>query len=282
MQEQQTPGSYGAVDLSGGAAAPVSVGIEAPLVAPLSEANFEEQMALSQTVPVVLLFVAPGSLPSNQAQTRLEQAARSRSGAFVVRTVDVQVEQGIAAALQIQNIPTALALVARRPVPLFEGAPTEEQISSLTGQLLEAASQLGVTGRVQVSAEELEDKEPESHAAPRAAEDEGNWEQAIALWKKVLANDPADSEAKLALTRAEFELRQETQENTEGPLSAADSAFAAGQEQEAYDILLDLVQDSADPEVKEQARERLVQLFALGMDKDATKRARQRLAGLLF
>lgn len=278
------PSQFGAVDLSPAAQAPgpTGGGINVPLIAAVNEANFEEQMGLSQTVPVILLFISSASLASTQATREVENVVRSQAGAVALRTIDVSQEPSIAQALQIQNVPSAMALVARRPVPLFEGAPTKEQLVSLIDQLLQAAPQLGVTGRVAVSEEQLEKPVPDTHLAPRAAEDADNWEEAVQLWKKVLANDPGDKEAKVALSRAEFEARQQAEGQSESVLSRADSLFASGAEEQAFDLLLGEIADEADEADKEKARERLVQLLGLAVDKDAVKRARSRLTALLF
>ena len=283
MAENSSPATYGAIDLSASHSAEERVttaGLEADLIAPLTEATFEDAMALSQTVPVVLFFYAKGSLPSKRAVTLLEDVTRAYQGKIALRLVDAESAQNLLAALQVQALPVAVALVGKRPVPLFEGVPTEAQVKSLVDQLLEAAGQLGVTGRISVDATNLEKPMPPEHEAPRAAEESEDWESAISLWKKVLANDPSDQEAKLALARAEFELRQAG--GADDPLSKADVLFATGHESEAFQLLLGMMTSAEDADAKDASRARLVELFALATDKAAVKSARSRLSSMLF
>lgn len=282
--------SYGAVDLSGGVdqsshqgeSNESSASIAAPLIVDVTEANFEEQMALSMTVPVVFILYSGKSLASQQAVTALEDAARKFSGAFEVGRIDADLQPSLVAAFQVQALPTAIALVGKRPVPLFEGAPSAEQIDGLIKELLAAASQLGVTGRIEVNEEQLEKPMPETHIAPREAEAADDWPLAITLWKKVLANNPGDKEAKLALSRAEFEARQIDTLVVDNVLSKADLEFREGRERAAYDLLLDTIANAPSSEEKEAARKRLVELFALGTDVDAIKSSRTRLATMLM
>ncbi|GEM_PF-5916270 len=284
MAEQSMPASYGAVDLSTSHAEndlEPKAGIDAELIAQLTEATFEDAMALSQTVPVVLFFYTQqSSLPVKRAVTVLEDTTRAYQGKIALRLADAQTTQNLLIALQVQTLPVAIALIGKRPIPLFEGLPSDTQLKSLFDQLLEAAPQVGVTGQIAVEAADLEKPMPAEHEAPRAAEESEDWELAIALWKKVLANNPADNEAKLALTRAEFELRQT--QNANDPLSSADALFASGQESEAFELLLDRFVSAEDADEKDTVRARLVQLFGLATDKDAVKAARFKLSNLLF
>ncbi len=250
--------------------------LDAPLVVTIDETSLETAMALSQSVPVVLLAYAPNSLPSKQALKTVEEVVRQEAGALQLGTVDVETNPTLANALQLQTVPAAYALVARRPIPLFEGAPTADQVRQVLGELLVAAREMGVTGRLQVAETDLEAPMPPEHTAARDAEMEGNWAGAIAAWKKVLANDPGDQEAKVALQRAEFEQR------LEAGADAADQLFATGQEAEAFEVLLQRIDDAADPGQKEELRQQLVQLFTIAADTQAVRLARNRLATMLL
>ncbi|MFT0762750.1 tetratricopeptide repeat protein [Scrofimicrobium sp. R131] len=251
--------TYGAVDLSA---------ISDAAIVDVTQANFEEEMNLSQSVPVVLLFYPAQDLGSQQVLTVLEASARKHAGAFQLGKVNVDAVPELAAALQIKSLPTSIALVARRPVPLFEGPVTPEQFEALITELLQVAPQLGVTGRI-------ENTNP-AHEAPRAAEMQDDWEGAVALWKKVLANNPSDREAKQALARAEFQVRLAHEDESE--LARADRLFAQGDEAAAYNLLLGLVAG----EQREPARARLVELLNLGSDPAVVKQARSRLATMLM
>ncbi|WRS30165.1 tetratricopeptide repeat protein [Actinomycetaceae bacterium MB13-C1-2] len=314
MSEGQVPASSGAVDLSsmghqgspeaasGPTGSPVASGfaaassatappvdptapaIAAPLITEVTERSFEDVMALSQTVPVVLVLYTPGSLTSKQAITVMEDVARRSKGAFQLGKIDVEANPTLASAFQVQAVPAGVAVVARRPVPLFEGLPTPGQVEQILAELFQVAPQLGVVGRIEVRDEDLEKPMPPEHAAAREAEESGNWEEAIAAWKKVLANDPTDHEAKTALVRAQFEARQDEDETSadDSVEHAADELFAKGAESEAFDLLLEMISKSTDAEERDQFRSRLVELFQIATDKDAVKTARGRLATILM
>ncbi len=273
--------------------------VAAPLITDVTEQNLEDTMALSQTVPVVLVLHSPKSIASKQALQVVEQACRDSVGAFQVGKLDVETNPTLASAFQAQVVPSGFALVARRPVPLFEGVPTETQLAQVLDDLFQVAPQLGVVGRIEVSADDLETPTPPEHIPAREAEERGDWAAAIAEWKKVLANSPKDQEAKTALTRAQFEDRQgareagltqssegasvESDNSSVGSIEArADSLFALGQEAAAFDLLLGALEEENDSDARESLRARIVELFQIASDTAVVKSARTRLATILM
>lgn len=271
--------TYGVPASEHAAAGPL---IDAPLIVDITQANFEDAMALSQTVPVVLLFTSAASLTSSQAIATAEAVARKFQGAFQLGKVNAASLPELVEAFQLQSLPAGVALLARRPVPLFEGAPTETDLEGVLSELFQVAPQLGVVGRVNVGAADLETPVPDSHLPAREAEALGEWEKAIAAWRKVLASNPADREAKTALTRARFQLRQEEAAGSADSTAQADKLFAAGEEAAAFDLLLAALAEESDAEQKEELRSRLVELFQIAGDPDAVKSARTRLATMLM
>ncbi len=284
---------YGAVDLSGVAPQPDAVPtvgqvapggkavnpggtVTAPLIVDVDEASFEQAMAVSESVPVVLFAYAASSLASKQTLKAVEDMTRLSEGAFQLARLDVEANPALATALQLQSIPAGYALVGRRPVPLFEGTPTPEQLTQVLGELLQAAQEMGLNSRIAVGAGDLETPLPPEHEAAREMEQSGNWEEAISAWKKVLANNPGDTEAKDALKRAEFQLRLEDEGDQ------VDQLFAQGSEAESFAILLEKIAGSQDSAEKEELRVRLVQLLQIGSDREAVNSARQKLATILL
>lgn len=304
---EATPSTAGAFDLSGMAptapspaapasdAAPRTISpdavVSAPLVMDITQANLANEMQLSTRVPLVIVLYSPKSLASQQAVEALEGAARSASGSFQLARVNVDTDPDVAAAFQAQSVPAAYAVLAGRPLPLFEGVPTPAQVQEVLAEVLRIAPELGVTGRLNFDESELEKPMPPAHQSARAAEEEGDWDQAIKAWKKVLASNPADAEAKTALARARFERRYE-RELSQSPdregagaesLSAlADSMFASGDEEGAFNALLEALISSDSPEEKEAVRKQLVGLFPIATDPAAVKSARGRLATYLM
>lgn len=288
-------GVPGAAGISGEVAAgtePTAL-LDASLESEVTEQNFQEIAAWSMTVPVMLLVYSPASLVSKQMVEAFGDVAREARGAFHLAKLNVDATPTLAQALQVQTVPMCVAILAGRPIPVFEGAGSAEQIKSVVDQILQVAPQMGITGRLRVSEEELEKPTPSEHEPALAAEAAGNWEEALAAWRKVLANSPRDLEAEKGVARAEFNLRRATNDNSgEGAntsgaaggsdlLAQADALFAAGQEAESFALFLGAFQD-ADAELREEIRCRLVDLFKICSDPQLVRQTRQKLATLLM
>lgn len=287
--------SHGAVDLAAmghGAPAPhqqgpdgatVTAGLDVPLITEVTEADFESVMANSRTVPVVVILWSSHSLESKGALSVMEDVARESAGSFQLAEIDADASPAIAQAFQVQSLPAVVALVGGRPVPLFQGSPVKEQVTPVIQQLLQAASQMGVTGRVQVSAEETETPTPSEHLPALAAEEAGDLAGAIAAWEKVVDHNPRDEVAKSELARVRVAQRLAGESDSTDPAARADALFEAGDHSGAFDVLLGIIADPADEDRREAARVRLLDLFRVagGADEDV-KAARRRLSTLLL
>ena len=175
--------SHGAVDLSARSSAPApeesaapaaGEGLHIPLITTTDEENFQDVMSTSQAVPVIMVMWSPRSLESKPTLAMLEEIAREQAGKFQLVEVDIDKAPAIAQAFQIQGVPTVVALVGGRPVPLFQGAAAKEQVLPIVTQVLDAAAQMGVTARIAVAAEDTVAPTPPEHEAPLAAEAAGN------------------------------------------------------------------------------------------------------------
>ena len=283
--------SHGAVDLSARASAPASdqseapaagEGLHIPLITTTDEENFQDVMSTSQAVPVIMVMWSPRSLESKPTLAMLEEITRENAGAFQLVEVDVDHAPAIAQAFQIQGVPTVVALVGGRPVPLFQGAAAKEQVLPIVTQVLEAAAQMGITARIAVAAEDTVAPTPPEHEAPLAAEDAGNLDEAIAGWEKVIELNPRDEAAKSHLSRVRFAARAYGEQNTDDPAARADALFAAGDAAGAFDVLLDLLAATKDDEERDALRLRLLDLFRVAGSSPEVSKARTRLAMLLM
>ena len=265
--------SHGAIDLSARAAAPApeesaapaGEGLHIPLITSTDEAGFQDVMSTSQAVPVILVMWSSRSLESKPTLAMLEDVAREHAGAFQLVEVDIDKAPQIAQAFQIQAVPTVVALVGGRPVPLFQGSAGKEQVVPVVSQILEAAAQMGITARIAV-----------------AAEEEGRLDEAIALWERVVELNPRDEDAKSHLSRVRFAARAYGEHDASDPAARADALFAAGDAQAAFDVLLDLLAATKDDEERDALRLRLLDLFRVAGSSPEVSKARTRLAMLLM
>ena len=283
--------SHGAVDLSARSSAPApeesaapaaGEGLHIPLITTTDEENFQDVMSTSQAVPVIMVMWSPRSLESKPTLAMLEEIAREQAGKFQLVEADIDKAPAIAQAFQIQGVPTVVALVGGRPVPLFQGAAAKEQVLPIVTQVLEVAAQMGVTARIAVAAEDTVAPTPPEHEAPLAAEAAGNLGEAIAGWEKVIELNPRDEDAKSHLSRVRFAARAYGEQNADDPAARADAMFAAGDAAGAFDVLLDLLAATKDDEERDALRLRLLDLFRVAGSTPEVSKARTRLAMLLM
>ena len=282
--------SHGAIDLSVRASAPATEestapageGLHIPLITSTDEAGFQDVMSTSQAVPVILVMWSSRSLESKPTLAMLEEVTREHAGAFQLVEVDIDKAPQIAQAFQIQAVPTVVALVGGRPVPLFQGSAGKEQVVPVVSQILEAAAQMGITARIAVAAEDTAAPIPPEHEAPLAAEEEGRLDEAIALWERVVELNPRDEDAKSHLSRVRFAARAYGDHDASDPAARADTLFAAGDAQAAFDVLLELLAATTDAEERDALRLRLLDLFRVAGSSPEVSKARTRLAMLLM
>lgn len=302
----------GAVDLSalkGGPAAanaPASAG-GAPtggggFVIDVTEATFQaEVLNRSASVPVVIDFWATWCEPCKQLSPILERLAAEYAGRFVLAKIDVDANQQIAASAQVQSIPTVVAVLRGQAVPLFQGAIPEADVRRVLDELLKVAAQNGVTGRAEPVASDTDQPEAvEETSDPRydaayEALTNGDFDAAAAAYQQVLAESPADADAKAGLARVELMRRTAGVDETaaraaaeanpadiDAQLILADVEFAKGQVEASFDRLIGTVRRTTADE-RERVRRRLVELFEIiGPSDPRVVKARAALASALF
>lgn len=264
----------------------VSVRLDLPLMIDATDQSFEPVFHTSTTVPVIVLVWSQASLESRAAIEMMEEVARRFAGRFQLVKVDLAQGQGIAQAFQVRDLPAIAALIGGRPVPMFQGATSVEQVVPVVEELLSVAAQMGVTGGIRVSEADTATPIPEEHRAARSAEDSGDIAGAVSAWEKVVEHHPKDQVALAELARTKLLLRaaQELVSDEQDLTIAqrADAAFAQGAHEEAFALLLDVVAQSGDSEEVDAARARLVEFFRIAGSTEAVRGARQKLATLLM
>jgi len=251
----------------------------------------------SHTVPVVLDLWAEWCGPCKTLSPILERLAAEDGGRWILAKVDVDAEQQIAAAFQVQSIPSVFAVIAGQPVPLFQGAYPEPQIRQIMDELLKVAAEQGVSGTIadevapaeEAPAEPVEEPiDPRFEAAFDAIE-AGDWIAAAQAYRQVLAGSPADEDAAAGLATVGLYKRTDGQEApavtaASGPeelLLAADFAALGNDWSSALELAISAVRQTAGDE-RETARQRAVDFFLLAGDEPAVPKARTALASALF
>lgn len=279
---------------AGGALPPNAVGVPG-LVFDIGEAQFEDLVALSNEVPVIIDLWAEWCEPCKQLSPVLERVVESYGGRVVLAKIDVDANPRIQQAFQVQSIPTVVALLKGQPAPLFQGAQPEQQIRQVFDQVIEVAGQQGMTKTaVPLDGAEAPEAGP-AHPEALAALEAGDFDGAEAIYRAALAEAPADAEAKLGLVRVAMLKRtqdldpatvlaaaSDDPQDIDAALQAADVELAQGDPEAAFSRLLGLL-PTAVPDDKERLRLRLLDLFeVVGAEDPRVVKARGRLMRALF
>lgn len=273
----------------------------------VSEATFQaEVLDRSFQVPVLLDLWAEWCQPCKQLSPVLERLATAGAGAWVLAKIDIDANPSIQQALQVQSIPAVFAVVGGRLVPGFQGALPEAQVREFVAAVLEAAQQAGLTGAVPApDGGQPAEPEPLDAAAdqppddPRfvAAEDAleaGDYQLALQHYRAILAHEPANQEAALAVGQVTLMQRLETidqsaalradsdPDDADAQLAAADLSLANNDVGGALDRLIRTVARVFGDD-RDRVRQRLIEFFdLLGPDDPRVPAARRALARALF
>ncbi|MGO1590367.1 MAG: tetratricopeptide repeat protein [Ancrocorticia sp.] len=296
---------YGAVDLAGlaNAASPAQAGsdgsLPGPYIVDVTADSLRTVLETSGRVPVILIFHAEQSEVSGTLATQFEKLADEAQGHFQLGKVDVGAHPEVAQAFGLQGVPAAVAVLQGQPVPLFQGTIDDGELAPLITRVLEAASQMGVTGVLdgEVDAEPPAPQHTPRVAAGMEALDAKDLDLAEAEFTQALKDNPGDEEAKALLAQVELVLRVQAVEDPAAllqesmsaglqdidiQLKAADIECYSRRPDSAFARLIDVISATSGDD-RETVRTRLLELFEIvGADEPVVSQARKALAMALF
>ena len=204
----------------------------------------------------------------------------------------------------MQAVPVSFAFLQGQPVPLFEGAQPEAQITAVIDQVLALAAQHGVTGTVAgADATESERADvveepplPPLHQQAFDAIESGDLDAAAAAYREALDAEPCrhrrqarprPGRSHAAHRRASTSPRPAPQRpptptDVDAQIVVADLDLLGGHVEDAFVRLIDTVRVTADAD-RNKAREHLVELFeVVGTSDERVVKARKSLMSALF
>lgn len=264
-----------------------------------TEQTFESDVVeRSMSVPVVIDFWADWCQPCKQLSPILERLANEYAGRFVLAKIDIEANQQIAQAAQVQSIPMVIGVLGGKVVPLFMGALPEDQVRQYLDELLKLAANNGVTGTAEPAGDGQAEAEPEvppKYAAADEALGRGDIDGAIAAYEQALGETPGDEVATAGLARAKLlkrtsgldvaQVRDDAANNPDDvqvQCRAADLEVSGGHVDDGFNRLIQTVKRLSDDD-RNAAREHLIELFsAVGLKDPRVAKARRALASALF
>jgi putative thioredoxin len=291
-----------------GQAPPPPLNVPEGLVVEVTAANLQQALGRTVQVAGVLVLWSSAHPQTRQLVETVTRVAAGQGGRLLVLTADLSASpellQAFSPLLQQAfgqpTVPATFGLLQGQPVPLFPGVAPEDQVKLAVEQLLQAAVQNGITGRVDlgpVPGGEDADEEALSPLHQRAfdAIERGDLDAAVAAYEQALAEDPKDADAVAGLAQVHL------LERTSGAdLAAARSAAAAdpadldaaflvadldllgGHVEDAFTRLLDLVR-ATDGAERDRVRTHLLELFTVvGNHDERVRRGRTALMSALF
>lgn len=284
--------------------------VPAGLVVEVTGATLQQALSRTVQVPGVLVLWSSAHPQTRELVDSVVRVAAGLDGRVLVLTADLTAEQELLQAFQplLQQafgqptVPATFGLLQGQPVPLFPGVAPEDQVRLALDQLLQAAVQNGITGRVDLGpvpggegAEGEEAPLPPLHQEAFDAIERGDLAAAVAAYERALAEDPkdADAEAGLAQVRllertsgadltAAREAAAADPEDLDAAFLVADLDLLGGHVEDAFTRLLDLVRSTAGDD-RDRVRTHLLDLFTVvGNHDERVRKGRTALMSALF
>ena len=153
----------------------------------------QEVIEKSKETPVIVDFWAPWCGPCKQLTPTLEKVVKDKNGKVILVKINVDENQGIAAQLNIQSIPTVYGFVDGKPIDAFQGAQPESKIEIMVNKLIDSAPGNEIP-KILIEADDLFK--------------EKRFEEAMSLYEKLVSLDPGNPKIIVGLIRCLIQLNR--------------------------------------------------------------------------
>lgn len=262
------------------------------LVIEVDATSIRDYIALSDKLPIILLFIKAGEESSENLRRSLKALVEKAAGSVLALVVDAGSSPELVQAFELTQIPSAYGLLKGQPAPLFVGDQPMEQIQHIITKVLEVAKENGLSSKAAVKSVPKEAEPSPTVLLAYDAIDTGDYQGALALYEKALLENPSDFLAEAGLAQVKLLIRLEGQDlaalassvdaSDEAVLLKADALIATGMAESGFELLLGLFEKTA-KDSREPIRLRMVEMFlVVGNDQPEVIAARKALSLLLF